>query len=284
MGWTMRVARGRVPTQTPTGTQIRVAMAMRMTMRVSVARPRAKAWPISAGESSAITKRAICQSASAPASPTTQAEMKSAARCCDGPADVLRVAPDGGSTFEASAQLGSISRTVRVTGEYDAVHQLLIDNKIHAGRAGFEVVAPLKLAGGSRYVLIDRGWIRQAARRAELPQVPPPTGMVTVTGRVNLPPRRYIELKAGPPSGPVWQNLDIDRIAAATGLLLLPIVVEQLEPMSAPDGLVRDWPPPDTGSEQHRGYMLQWYLLAALAIGLWLVLNWRPPDSAHGSA
>jgi len=175
-------------------------------------------------------------------------------------------------------------RTVRVTGEYDAVHQLLIDNKIHAGRAGFEVVAPLKLAGGSRYVLIDRGWIRQAARRAELPQVPPPTGMVTVTGRVNLPPRRYIELKAGPPSGPVWQNLDIDRIAAATGLLLLPIVVEQLEPMSAPDGLVRDWPPPDTGSEQHRGYMLQWYSLAALAIGLWLVLNWRPPDSAHGSA
>jgi len=44
------------------------------------------------------------------------------------------------------------------------------------------------------------------------------------------------------------------------------------------DGLVRDWPAPDFGVEKHRIYMLQWYALAALAAGLWLlffVRRWR---------
>ena len=175
-------------------------------------------------------------------------------------------------------------RTVRVRGEYDAAHQLLIDNKVRTGRAGFDVVAPLKLAGGDRYVLIDRGWTAQAVRRADLPHVPPPMDTVTVFGRANLPPRRYIELKAEPPAGPVWQNLDIDRIAAATRLPLLPIIVEQLEPVTPADGLVRDWPPPDLGSSEHQSYMMQWYSLGALAVVLWLVLNWHPSESEHGSA
>src|SRR5438105_10342449 len=83
---------------------------------------------------------------------------------------------------------------VRAQGQYDATHQILIDNKVNAGRPGFHVVAPLRLAGSGRYVLIDRGWIAQGSPRTDLPAVPPPPGMVTVQGRVNLPPQRYLEL------------------------------------------------------------------------------------------
>ena len=36
--------------------------------------------------------------------------------------------------------------------------QILIDNKVHDGRAGYHVVTPLVLADG-RVVLVDRGWI-----------------------------------------------------------------------------------------------------------------------------
>lgn len=165
-------------------------------------------------------------------------------------------------------------RAVRATGEYDAEHQLFVDNKVHAGRAGFHVVAPLKLAGGSRYVLVDRGWIAQGARRAELPVVPPPAGTVTVTGRVNLPPQRYLELGREETTGPLWENLDVRRIAAATGLDLLPVIVEQGDP-APDDGLVRDWPRPDLGAAQNTLYMLQWYSFAVLAVILWLALNWR---------
>jgi surfeit locus 1 family protein len=166
-------------------------------------------------------------------------------------------------------------RIVRAHGEYDGARQLFIDNKVYGGRAGYDVVAPLKLAGSGRFVLVDRGWIAQGARRAELPSVPPPAGMQTVIGRANLPPQRYLELGSEQGAGPLWQNLDLGRIATATGLDLLPVIVEQLDPVTPSDGLVRDWPAPDLGADQNRSYMLQWYSFAALSVVLWLTLNWR---------
>src|SRR4029077_12719480 len=75
-------------------------------------------------------------------------------------------------------------RPVRARGEFDAGQQILIDNKVHAGRPGFDVVTPLKIAGGDRYVLVDRGWIALGTRRSELPQVPPPAGEIRVEGRI----------------------------------------------------------------------------------------------------
>jgi surfeit locus 1 family protein len=166
-------------------------------------------------------------------------------------------------------------RPVRASGEYDAAHQVLIDNKVYAGRPGFHVVAPLRLAGSSRYVLVDRGWIAQGARRADLPVVPLPEGNVTVIGRVNLPPQRYLELRREGTPGPLWENLDIGRIAAATGLDLLTVVIEQTDPVVPADALVRDWSAPDLGAAQNVSYMVQWYLFAALAVALWVALNWR---------
>ena len=37
-------------------------------------------------------------------------------------------------------------RPVRVTGTFDAAHQVLIDNRVHGGRVGYDVVTPLTLA------------------------------------------------------------------------------------------------------------------------------------------
>jgi surfeit locus 1 family protein len=161
---------------------------------------------------------------------------------------------------------------VRASGEFDARAQVLIDNKVHAGQPGYHVVTPLKLTDGN-YVLVDRGWVRAGPRRAELPQVPPPTGSVTVEGRLDLPPQRYLELGADNATGPVRQNLDIARLATASGLPLLPYIVEQTG--ESPAGLVRDWAVPDFGIEQHRSYMLQWYSLGLLGCVLWVGLNWR---------
>jgi cytochrome oxidase assembly protein ShyY1 len=182
-----------------------------------------------------------------------------------------------GGGLDATALL---YRAVRATGEYDSAHQVLIDNKLHAGQPGFDVVAPLCLGASRRCVLVDRGWIAQRAQRSDLPQAPPPVGSVTVSGHAVVPPRRYVELRDEPPSGPLLQNLDIARIAAASGLDLLPIVIEQSDPVAPSDALVRDWPQPEFGVERHWSYMLQWYSLAGLAIVLWLKLNWRKRDDA----
>ena len=166
-------------------------------------------------------------------------------------------------------------REVIVTGEFDARRQILVDNRVHAGQAGFGVVAPLALDDG-RTVLVDRGWTAGGPTRAQLPQVPPAPGRVTLRGRVEIPPADYFELGGGAaPGGALWQHLDPARFARTTGIDVLPVVVEALD-APAPDGLARDWPMPDAGIEKHVGYMVQWYTFAALAAGLWAWFTFRP--------
>ena len=163
-------------------------------------------------------------------------------------------------------------RPVAVTGTFDAAHQILIDNKVQDGRAGYHVVTPLELADG-RVVLVDRGWVATGASRAQPPVALPPSGRVTLAGRINLPTTNYVELARDVPAGAVWQNLDPVRFTQATRLVVLPILIEQTAPLGAADTLVRVWPEPDFGIERHRIYMMQWYLFAATALGLWLYFN-----------
>ena len=169
---------------------------------------------------------------------------------------------------------------VIATGEFVADRQILIDNKVRAGRAGYDVVTPLKLADG-RVVLVDRGWTAQRASRSEVPAIPPPPGVVAVRGRISLPTTRYLELQRDSPEGAIRQNLDPARFAAATGLRVLPVVVEATVAPVPDDGLARERPPPDLGVDTHRIYMVQWYTFAALAAILWLWFH-RPRPASRG--
>lgn len=164
-------------------------------------------------------------------------------------------------------------RRVVVEGEWRGGGQLMIDNRILDGRAGFNVVTPLALDDG-RAVLVDRGWIPAGAGASRVPEVRAPSGRAKVEGRIVLPPARYIEWTADDDRGSVRQNLDPARIARASGLPLLPIVIEQGGP-EAVDGLVRRRPPPDYGIRMHESYMLQWYAFATLTAALWAGFAWR---------
>ncbi|MFO1316056.1 MAG: SURF1 family protein [Burkholderiales bacterium] len=165
-------------------------------------------------------------------------------------------------------------RTVVAGGTFDGKRQFLLDNRVHGGRVGFEVVAPLALDDG-RVVLVNRGWVPAGPTRAELPTAPPPAGPVRVQGRLNIPATGYLELARDAAPDGVWQNLDPARFAQATGVAVLPVVVEQTAATGGGDALVREWPAPDFGVEKHRIYMLQWYAFAATAAALWLYFTFR---------
>lgn len=154
-------------------------------------------------------------------------------------------------------------RKVDVRGAWLPDAQMLLDNRVHAGRTGFHVLTPLRLADG-RVVLVNRGFVAALPRRDQLPAVPVPPGEQVVEGRVALPPGRYLELGNSGAQGPVWQNVDIARMSQALGMPLLPVIVEATG--GAADGLARDWPRPDFGADKHRIYMGQWYAFAALAV------------------
>jgi surfeit locus 1 family protein len=199
--------------------------------------------------------------------------------------DAVAAAPAAALPTEVSDWQAWRYRSVTARGTYDAARQFLLDNRVHAGRAGYHVIAPLELADG-RTLLVDRGFVASGASRAERPRVPAPAGAVEVTGRVNLP-LAYFELAPAPPADGVWQNLDPERYAQSSGKRVLPIVLEQDARGAPDDGLVRVWPAPDFGIEKHRIYMMQWYAFAALAAGLWLWFNLlrrrRPPPRAAPS-
>lgn len=164
-----------------------------------------------------------------------------------------------------------------VRGTYDAGHQVLIDNRLHQGVAGYHVLTPLRLADSDRYVLINRGWLPAPADHHERPAAPVPAGEIELTGIAVLPPERFFNLAEQPASGwePVWQNLDLERFRGLLPGTLLGIVI-QLDPQ-APAGFGREWPRPDERIERHRSYALQWFGFAIASVGIWLFLLFRRP-------
>lgn len=162
-------------------------------------------------------------------------------------------------------------RRVEVEGVFDDAHTILLDNRIYNGVAGYHVLTPLVMPGGARAVLVNRGWIATGRSRAQLPSVPAPAGRIKLMGVAADPHSRYFELLQAAPQGQVWQNLDFEQFAALYGASLQPVLLLQTSAME--DGLVRDWPRPDTGVSMHLSYAVQWYSLAATLAVLWLGLN-----------
>jgi surfeit locus 1 family protein len=165
-----------------------------------------------------------------------------------------------------------IHKHVAARGRFAAERTVFLDNKLRRGRPGYEVVTPLHLAGSDWHVVVDRGWIAAPPSRATLPDVRTPSGDVEVDG-LALDRLPHALDPGAPPRGKVRQNLDVAAFAAETKLQLEPLVIEQHSEM--PDGLSRDWPRPDFGIEKHESYAMQWYLFAALAIVLLIVLSTR---------
>lgn len=168
-----------------------------------------------------------------------------------------------------------ILKHVAASGRFVPEHTVYLDNKVRRGRAGYEVVTPLRLNG--LHVLVNRGWVAAGSRRDAVPEVPAPAGRVRITG-LALERLPHV-LEAGPAAGArVRQNLDVKAFAEETGLQLQPILIEQHSP--AADGLLREWVRPDAGVEKHEMYSLQWYSLAALALVLFIVLSFRRVPAA----
>lgn len=162
-------------------------------------------------------------------------------------------------------------RRVAARGEYVERFGILLDNKVHRGRVGYQVVTPLRIAGGDLHVLVNRGWIAAGRTRDDVPKVPVPPGPQTVEGIAIVPGARVYELGVDSPRNAVWQHLLLDRYRAWSGLELQPFVIQQTN--DAGDRLVREWDRPDSGADRHRSYSLQWFSLAILAVVLYVVLN-----------
>ena len=168
----------------------------------------------------------------------------------------------GAQAFDAARDAW---RPLRAHGTYAASLTVFLQNRQHDGRSGFWVLTPLRLAGSSRWIMVERGWVASAfAPGALVPGVPTPSAPVDVAGRLAPPPSQWFSFAKDAPDAVIRQNVKLSDFAAAHQLDLLPYVLQQLAPCEP--GLVCDWPRADTGMERNFGYAFQWWAMSALGI------------------
>lgn len=176
-------------------------------------------------------------------------------------------------------------------GRWSNEQSVLLENRNLDGRPGYWLATPLLLAPAYTHaVLVLRGWLpRDMGAAGKAPALPDEPGNVQVRGELLAHVPRIFELwqwaggrtsqlpatLPGPDGAvPVVQNLELARYAQASGLRLLPAVLAQTAATegefvpNAPESQVlrRDWPGPSVDSGQNRGYALQWFSFAAIAL------------------
>jgi len=164
-------------------------------------------------------------------------------------------------------------RRVEARGTFEPKYAVFIDNRVWRGTVGYQVVMPLRLGDGGRYVLVNRGWVAGTPDRNRLPEVKTPAGPVVISGMAVVPSKRFLELSGNTVVGKVWENLTIERYRQAMPIAIQPFVIQQESAGAPDDGLVREWDPPDLGIERHYGYAFQWFALAVTILVFYLVTH-----------
>lgn len=180
---------------------------------------------------------------------------------------------------DAASYLG---HKVSARGRFDAAHTYFLANRSRGGRPGYEVLTPLRLSPAGESVLVLRGWLpadgkRETAPAVRTPAVQTPEGEQAIEGIALGKPSHALEPAGYAAQGRIRQNLSIAEFAAATGLRMLPLLIEQHSDNG--DGLQRDWPKPDSGADKNVAYAMQWYSLGALALAIFVVLSFRRADA-----
>ncbi len=172
-------------------------------------------------------------------------------------------------------------RQLEVSGRFEPEHEILLDNRIHNGQAGYHVITPFHITGTDSRVLVNRGWVSVGASRAQLPDIITPDDLRTIQGMLDMPKSKPVisdenfGIKTKP--GKVWPYLDMAIFKQHAGYEVAPFLVLQAPDES--DGYVRDWPRFDAKVGMHVGYAIQWFIFALIILFTYLGINIKKINS-----
>ena len=162
-------------------------------------------------------------------------------------------------------------RRVRARGTFDHTNSFVLRGRVEREVPGVQVVVPLKLEGQSEAVLVNRGFVpaHDAAR--------PDTSAIDRTAEVSLQ-GLAVSIPSSSDSGApltyagatTWRRLDLAGVKARLPYPVLDVYLHETEPEPRAEGASR-WPTPaelpplDDGP--HLSYMIQWFGIAAAALG-----------------
>lgn len=177
-----------------------------------------------------------------------------------------------------------IWRHARAAGHFDTGTQVLLDNQVLRGEAGYFVFTPFQAGPGGPWLLVNRGWVPLGKDRNKVPLLTTPDGEIKIEGVMNNIPAVGLALGATVPeklTDAVYrvQRLDLEQIAGFAGHELSPLILK-LAPGSG-HGFIREWRMPGSGSETNLGYAVQWFLFATILCVIYLVVNLKKTAHAH---
>ena len=160
-------------------------------------------------------------------------------------------------------------RRVRLTGRFDYDHEVRLTGRSRNGSPGVNVVTPFRLADTNVAVLVNRGWVYSPnGADADLARWREEDG-ATVVGFVTTLGARRGSARSATADARSLRWVDEREIARAAGYGVAPLTVVRQDSASAiarrdstPARLAV--PPLDEGP--HRGYAVQWFVFALIAL------------------
>lgn len=160
-------------------------------------------------------------------------------------------------------------RPVTAAGTYLSDRMILIVNRSQGGRAGQNVLAPMRLDDG-RILLVNRGFVPLGIETA--PGVP--ASDVEIVARLRASQERRLGQLSDAADGEltIAQRVDIDRLAAQMPGDVVPMYVDLIESVPAevggsPEPVAR----PTLGEGNHLSYAVQWFIFATAVAAGWVL-------------
>tara|TARA_B100001057_G_scaffold125703_1_gene124446 strand:+ start:28663 stop:29364 length:702 start_codon:yes stop_codon:yes gene_type:complete len=151
---------------------------------------------------------------------------------------------------------------VSVSGKWENKRQLLIDNVIHQGIAGYKVLTPLRINETNKLILIDRGWIKQNTFRDQLPDIQIPEDFESVIGTLEQPELGLVlsdELISN--NWPkISQTKNVEVISKAYTEEIFPMIL-LADPLLKNSLEYIKITPTNMTPIKHYGYSSQWFLM-----------------------
>ncbi|MBA4791354.1 MAG: SURF1 family protein [Rhizobiales bacterium] len=161
---------------------------------------------------------------------------------------------------------------VRATGQFLNDREALVQ-AVSAHGAGYWVLTPFRTDAGFT-VLVNRGFVPHETRARAARQAGEITGETSVTGLLRLPEPKGGFLRDNDPTADRWYSRDVEAIATAKGIG--PVAPYFIDADATPNagGLPIGGLTVISFPNNHLGYALTWFAMAAMAVG-GAVLVWR---------
>ena len=165
---------------------------------------------------------------------------------------------------------------VFVKGTWVNSKQILIDNIINRGIAGYKVITPLNIEGSDKTILVDRGWIKQNKYREVLPDISIEEKSETVSGILELPELGLVLSNDLVTSEwpKISQSKNFEILAEQFDMNLFPMIL-LADPINQKSLEYIKITPTNMTPTKHYGYSAQWFLMFIVlcAMYIWYGLN-----------